>query len=107
MTRIERETEVVGKMIALYCRGKEHNRELCPRCRELNEYAANRLRNCRFAERKPSCKQCPIHCYRPDMRERMREVMRYAGPRMLFREPLEALRHLWREFRHGKGDIGK
>jgi len=30
--------------------------------------------------------------HRPPMRERIREAMRYAGPRMLFRHPVLALR---------------
>ncbi|MGO8703467.1 MAG: nitrous oxide-stimulated promoter family protein [Candidatus Brocadiia bacterium] len=29
----------------------------------------------------------------PARRKQMREVMRYSGPRMLFRHPLSALRH--------------
>lgn len=31
------------------------------------------------------------------MRQRMQEVMRYAGPRMLWHHPVAAIRHLWRE----------
>lgn len=47
--------------------------------------------------RKPA-RLCPVHCYKRDMRERMRQVMRYAGPRMLWVHPVAALRHVWREF---------
>ena len=83
-------------MIRLYCRKKEGNSELCPECRELLDYALLRLSRCKFGEKKTSCKRCPIHCYKPDMRQRMREVMRYSGPRMLFYEPLEAIRHIFK-----------
>lgn len=86
-------------MISLYCRGKEGNRALCASCRELLAYAEHRLDRCRYGEHKPSCRKCPIHCYRPDMRRLMRDVMRYAGSRMLLQHPLIALRHLWHEIR--------
>ncbi len=33
------------------------------------------------------------------MRQKMRQVMRYAGPRMLFYHPLIALRHLFGDFK--------
>lgn len=87
------------QMIALYCRHKEGNTTLCPDCQKLSEYAHARLSHCRFGESKPTCKQCPIHCYNPQMREQMRAVMRYAGPRMLLYHPVSALVHLWRELR--------
>ncbi len=91
------ELRTVEKMVRLYCRHKEGNASLCAECRALLDYAAQRLNRCRFGAAKPTCRQCPIHCYRPDMRERIRAVMRWAGPRMLFFHPLDALRHLWRE----------
>lgn len=94
MTRIEKEKRVVATMIRLYCRRKEHNAELCPACRELMEYASARLDACRFGEGKTSCRKCTVHCYKLSMRSRIRAVMRYAGPRMIFYHPAEALRHL-------------
>ncbi|GAB4373844.1 MAG: nitrous oxide-stimulated promoter family protein [Spirochaetales bacterium] len=60
----------------------------------LIDYALNRLESCRFGEDKPTCSRCPVHCYRSDMRERIRAVMRYAGPRMLVYHPLLAILHL-------------
>jgi len=94
MTRIEREQRTVGQMIHIYCRHKDGNRELCPDCRDLLEYARMRLSKCPFGEKKTSCRRCTIHCYRPDMKERIRAVMRYAGPRMIFYHPVAAIRHL-------------
>ena len=78
----------MAAMIALYCR-KQHGgeRELCPQCRELLEYALGRLKKCPFQEGKTTCAKCTVHCYRPDMREKIRAVMRYSGPRMLYRHP--------------------
>lgn len=95
--RADREKRVVERMIRLYCRKKERNDELCPACRELIEYARMRLEHCRFGAGKPTCRQCPVHCYRPEMRARIREVMRWAGPRMVIYHPVSALLHLGRE----------
>ena len=97
MHRIVEEKRTVEAMIRLYCRRKEGHAGLCSSCAELLDYARQRLDSCRFGERKPTCRQCPIHCYRRDMKQRMTEVMRWAGPRMLFVHPLMALRHLLRE----------
>ncbi len=94
MDKIEREKQTVAKMIRLYCRHKEKNRTLCADCAELLDYAAVRLDNCRFGARKSSCRRCPVHCYRPDMKARIRDVMRWAAPRMLLYHPLATLRHL-------------
>lgn len=72
---------------------------LCPECAALLNYALRRLDSCRFGNGKPSCRKCPVHCYRADMRERIRTVMRWAGPRMIFHHPMAATRHLLRELR--------
>ena len=95
-SRISRKQRTVAQMVRLYCRHAEGNEELCPSCHELLDYAVLRLSRCPHGERKPYCQHCPIHCYRPEMRERMRRVMRYAGPRMLWHHPVAALRHLLR-----------
>ena len=88
-SRIEQEKQTVERMVRLYCRKKEGNKQLCPRCEELLGYARIRLSRCPFGENKSTCRQCSIHCYKPKMKERMREVMRYAGPRMLLYHPVE------------------
>ena len=95
--RIEEERHTVGLMIALYC-GAHHKTSgtLCDGCRALFDYASARLMHCRFGKDKPVCNKCRVHCYKPEMRERICEVMRYAGPRMLFRHPVAAVKHLIR-----------
>jgi hypothetical protein len=93
--RMARERHTVFLMIGLSCRERHGSRQdLCSRCRELWDYAQRRLDLCPFAEEKPTCVACPIHCYTAAMRERVRDVMRYAGPRMLRRHPVLAVRHL-------------
>ena len=93
--RIDRERKTLEAMIRIFCR--DHHRgghELCPECGELLAYAARRLDKCPFGEKKPACANCPVLCYRPDMRGRIREVMHYAGPRIVWRHPLLAVFHL-------------
>ncbi|HPC81737.1 MAG TPA: nitrous oxide-stimulated promoter family protein [Thermoanaerobaculaceae bacterium] len=92
--RLDRERRTVLAMIRLYCRARHGGPEPCGECRALGEYAAGRLARCPFSEDKPTCADCPVHCYAPAMRERIREVMRWAGPRMLWRHPILAVRHL-------------
>jgi len=94
--RLTRERKTVGVMIAMYCQD-QHGSEpesLCDECRELLEYADARLERCPFGPKKPACAKCPIHCYKPAMREKIREVMKYAGPRMLKKHPIMGIRHL-------------
>ncbi len=81
-------------MIGLYCRHHHGSDSLCPACNELMEYARKRLKACRFQEGKTTCARCPVHCYSPAMRDKIRAVMRYAGPRMIYRHPVLALLHL-------------
>jgi len=81
-------------MIRIYCRAHHGRRSgLCPECRDLLEYACERLERCPFKEHKPRCSECPVHCYKPDMSERIRAVMRYSGPRMPFRHPVLSAVH--------------
>lgn len=97
MNRIDEEKQVVELMVRLYCRKREGNKALCDSCSELLQYAHARLSHCPFGDGKSTCRLCTIHCYKPDMREKMRLVMRYAGPRMILYHPIAALKHIWRE----------
>ena len=90
-SRIEREKVTVRHMIELWCRHQHGGSFLCDECRELCEYSLARLENCMFGENKTKCHKCSVHCYKPEMRERIREVMRYSGPRMLLHHPVEAI----------------
>lgn len=105
--RMQRERETIAAMIRIYCRAHHapQGRELCESCQALLAYAHARLAKCPFQENKPTCARCPIHCYRPDQRDQIRDVMRYAGPRMILRHPRLALLHLLDGLR--KPDTGK
>ncbi len=90
-----REKKTVSNMIRIYCRAKHGQRNgFCDDCQQLEEYAHRRLERCPFGEKKPVCKKCPVHCYKPEYREKIKEIMRFSGPRMLIYHPLEAVKHI-------------
>ena len=93
--RFFRERKTVRAMMDLYCADHHGAGGLCRECAELAAYADRRLDLCPYGSDKPTCTNCPIHCYRPQPRERMREVMRYAGPRMLTTHPVLAVMHIF------------
>ena len=94
--RIAREKKTVQEMIKVFCRRKHGSKnEFCSECSDLLDYALFRLDKCSFQEKKPTCAKCPIHCYDPIFRAKIRSVMKYSGPRMLFKHPILALHHLF------------
>jgi hypothetical protein len=90
---MEREIKTAQLMIGMFCR-RFHQASPCPDCEALLAYVVQRIGKCPYAADKPACSQCPTHCYKPEMRRRIQEVMRFSGPRMIYRHPLAALRHL-------------
>ncbi len=93
--RLAGEEKTIRAMFAIYCTGLHRSTTgLCPECQELSDYALARLARCPFQEKKPTCAKCTVHCYKPDMRQKIRAVMRYAGPRMLLKHPILAVFHL-------------
>ncbi len=90
---LSRELLTIGKMVDIYCADHHSGDALCDDCREFMDYATVRLQKCPYGEEKPTCANCPIHCYKPARREQARQIMRYAGPRMLLRHPLLAIAH--------------
>ena len=95
MNKIDQEKKTVTAMIAIYCRLSHNTKhDLCQDCSELNEYAEARLDHCTFQNDKPVCSVCPVHCYKPDRREQIRQVMRFAGPRMILYHPVLVIKHL-------------
>jgi predicted amidophosphoribosyltransferase len=94
---LSKEFETVSAMVEIYCRAHHGGHSLCEKCTSLLEYAETKLDGCPYGEAKPTCRKCPIHCYRPEPKEQMRQIMLYAGPRMLFSHPILALRHLLHE----------
>ncbi len=91
----EKEKEVVSLMIRLYCHNQHGTTDsLCPECAVLDTYAHIRSDKCPFMDSKTFCSNCRAHCYKPEMREKIRTVMRFSGPRMIFHHPVMAVRHV-------------
>ncbi|MFX0034898.1 MAG: nitrous oxide-stimulated promoter family protein [Candidatus Hermodarchaeota archaeon] len=100
-SRLDKERITIKTMVRMYCKNThDPKREFCLDCLELFEYANKRLDNCHFGESKPTCEKCPIHCYNPKMREKVRKVMRYAGPRMIYTHPIMGFRHLFKKIKN-------
>jgi hypothetical protein len=101
---LAREEKTITVMIGIFC-GDHHGESkggLCPDCVALLDYARQRLAKCPFGPDKGPCSNCEVHCYKPQMRGRIREVMRYAGPRMIAKHPLLAIDHLLKKGKSGQ-----
>lgn len=92
--RLIRECKTMESMVDIFCH-QRHGRvdDLCGDCRNLLEYSLLKLHKCSFGTRKPTCLKCSVHCYKAEMRDNVKAVMRYSGPRMLLRHPIMAFRH--------------
>ena len=110
----EREKKVISLMISLYCHKKHGNfwksyrgnSSLCAECAELDRYVRQQTDRCPVIATKTFCSNCRVHCYTPEMRERIKTVMRFSGPRMLFYHPIKAIRHVI-ESKREKSDLPK
>ena len=91
MSRIEREKQTFRKMIELYCRHHLHMDTMPDEYQHLADFTCRRLDHCKYGEQKTACKDCPTHCYAPKERKAIREVMRWAGPRMIWYAPMDIL----------------
>ena len=93
--RLAREKRTLRTMVQVYCRVHHGTTSLlCSECQLLCDYALARLDRCPYGAEKTTCINCPTHCYKPAMREQVKVVMCYAGPRMLFHHPILALLHM-------------
>jgi hypothetical protein len=99
--RIEKEKRTVERMIRYSCESNHDSLagSLCEECSELLDYSHARLDCCSYGEDKPTCRKCEIHCYRPAMREEIRRVMRFSGPRLALHAPADWIRHWVQERR--------
>ncbi len=93
--RIAAEKETIRAMLSIFCMEKHGSERgsLCGSCEELLGYAEARLERCPFGEGKPTCRRCRVHCYEAGHRQKIRAVMGYAGPRMIYTHPLMAFKH--------------
>jgi len=95
MNFIELEHKTVKVMLQLYCIEKHHcNDELCDSCNSLLLYCRKKIDKCPFGVQKGTCKNCQIHCYQADKRAIIQNVMKTAGPKMVFKYPFLTIRHI-------------
>lgn len=89
--------QIMKQMTALYCRGHKHQLDEngeCADCDLLLRYSLSRTQRCPYIEKTLFCSNCPTPCYRPDMKEKMRVMMKYSGPRLFFRRPITVIWHV-------------
>lgn len=112
--QVVKDTRLLGDFSVIYCRDnhpdavrtplesegaalKAYGRKLpvvCEECAKLLRYAERRRAFCP-KDPKPFCSHCDTHCYSGEMREFMRDVMRYSGPRSVTRgHAIDSVRHL-------------
>ena len=98
--RLKRDQKTLDLMIDMYCRDKHgHKNGNCEDCTEMKEYAHLRREKCPYQEQKTICAKCPTNCYKKSMRDKIREAMIYAGPRMLIYHPGLTILHMVDGFR--------
>ncbi len=94
------EKATVKAMIEIYCKANNKCLTVCEECSNLIDYTFMRTDKCKYKQNKPSCKECKTHCYSPENRKKIREIMRFSGPRMIYYHPLLSLRHLFSKYRN-------
>ena len=98
---ITREKKMVVAMVKTFCENHHNTRNsLCPNCVKIQEYAINRLENCRFQEKKPVCGRCGLKCYNTKFKDNTEKVFRYSGPRMFFQHPILGIQHIFDSFKN-------
>lgn len=99
--------KLIGKFVEIYCAGKHGasdrstvtlpgglgSRTICPSCAAFLEYAVTKRMKCPLEAEKPTCKRCRIHCYAPQQRQLVREIMSYSGRKLILRGRLDYLIH--------------
>lgn len=106
--RIKREMKTLLGVIRIYCHNTHKTRKnLCPEGAELFDYALGRLDKCPIVASKPVYNECQIHCCKPATRERIRHVMRHAGPRMILPHPFHSVFHFINERKKSPIDFKK
>ena len=101
---IQQDTDKLVRFLSMYCDGHHRHRlrklftfdypkvdaavsngpDLCDECTKLLRHAIVMRALCPL-DPKPKCRNCPEHCYRPLYKDQMETVMKYAGPRSLFK----------------------
>lgn len=89
---VQREMRTIEAMIRIYCR-HHHHQDLCKECGVVLTYSYARIEKCLFGPEKPACNKCTVHCYSPVMREKVKEIMHFSGPKLIYKHPVMVLYH--------------
>jgi hypothetical protein len=100
MVEVEKDIQVLREFIQIYCDTEHKDRaktkkdgvNLCDECRETLQYAKWRREVCP-QNPKPTCKNCKIHCYKPEQRAKIKEIMRHSGMTLIKRGRIDLLFH--------------
>ncbi len=95
--KVSKEKKIVYLMIEIY--SKHHDKKELKDNEEMLQllnYAYKRLDHCPFKDKKSFCSICKIHCYEKTMREKIKKVMRYSGPRIIIYHPILFIKHQFR-----------
>jgi hypothetical protein len=101
-----KDMSIVGRFTEVWCSGHHHSNrqtflvpgsqqtlQLCPECTAFMEYVVKKRLICPLEAEKPSCKHCRIHCYAPQQRAQVKQIMAWSGRRMILRGRLDYLWH--------------
>lgn len=93
--KINFEKKIISQMIGIYCKKKHKQIQICDECREVLDYANKKIENCKFIEVKSFCSNCKSPCYSPVMREKIREIMKFSGKRIILYHPILTIKHIF------------
>ncbi|MBL8027147.1 MAG: nitrous oxide-stimulated promoter family protein [Fibrobacteres bacterium] len=91
--RQKRELVTITIMVTMYCKAKHRKGALCSNCRELLDFSIERIHACKIKSSGVVCSSCKVHCFPDSLREHIKAVMRFSGPRMIIGHPVLAVRH--------------
>lgn len=97
--KINQKIKIIRLMINLYCKKHEKNDTLCKECKELLDYSILRTNRCPFIIEGTFCSNCKKKCYRENMKKKMKKVMRFSGPRLMFYHPIVLFKHMIQSMR--------
>lgn len=96
-SHLEKDRATLEAMGRIFCKahhpGPKDASGLCVSCRGTVDVSLAHTESCPHGH-VGNCQDCATHCQRGENRERIREIMRFAAPRMAFCHPLMAIDYL-------------